>query len=92
MTQEKFLEIFNDEDNKIKRKWDGDNALQGLLILAKYIDPTKKDIICGADHDIIYGPEISDLVDGGITEEDVIKLKSLNWGLSDDNYCLTCFV
>jgi hypothetical protein len=91
MTKEEFLEIFNDDDIN-DSKWDGDNAFQGLLIIAKYIDPMKKNIICGANHDEIYSVDIDDLIQFEISKKDVIRLKQLNWMVGDDDTYLMCFV
>jgi hypothetical protein len=99
MTRERFEEIF-EEDRKMDiekiekifentdSKWDGDNAFKGLLILAKYAD----NLITGAEHDMIYGPDIDKLIDADITEEDVTRLATLNWHFDNDFQCLCCFV
>jgi len=89
MNEERFYEIFEIEDfsmNMMK----GDNAWQGLQIIAKYIDPLKNDIICGADHDVIYSVGVNEIIDAGITEDDAIELRNLNW-MAPDGY-LACFV
>jgi hypothetical protein len=91
MTEEKLVEIFGNEDIS-SMDWEGDNAFQGLQIIAKYIDPTKNDLICGANHDVIYSVSVSEIVEAGITEKDVIKLKNLNWCVSEDEEYLECFV
>jgi hypothetical protein len=84
MEREKLEEIFEETPSH----WDGDNAFQGLQILAKYTD---KDIICGAEHDVIYSVNIDDVIDE-LTEEDAIKLATLNWMIDDDCDCFACFV
>ncbi len=89
ITEERFLEIMSDED--IKSNWDGDNALQGFEIMQKYIDPSKSTLLQRANHDIIYGPNIKDLIIAGITEHDVLSLRGLNWMVEDNSY-LACFV
>lgn len=83
MTTERIKEIFEDRDAV---DWDGDNAYQGLQILAKYTDC----LIAGADHDIIYSEDVEKLIEAGITEEDCIKLVNLNWIIQDDY--LACYV
>jgi len=85
MTEERFIEIF--EDDSINSEWEGDNAYQGLQILAKYTS----NLIQGAEHDKIYSEDISTLVEEGITEEEALSLKKLNWMIEDDTY-LACFV
>lgn len=90
ITEERVYEILKDIENKYLSKWEGDNAIQGLLILAKYIDPTKNTILGAAEHDIIYGSTISEAVEAGITEEDVIAMRRLNWMEEYDSFA--CFV
>jgi hypothetical protein len=85
MTEEEFQEIF---DNFAQpQKWTGDNALQGLNIIVKYL-PEKG--IEGAGHDIIFAASIDEICEAGITFEDVKKLKELNWMI--DEGALACFV
>lgn len=88
MTRERLNEIFEN----VNAKWEGDNALQGLIILSKYIDAKKKSILQAADHDIIYGPDIDKILEAGLTEEDADQLRQLNWMLDDDCDSLSCFV
>ncbi len=90
MTREQLEEIFNDEDKKTK--WNGDNAYQGLQIIAKYFDTKKEDIIQGGGHDIIYSVDLDKIITAGLTEEDANALALLNWMIDDDNDCLACFV
>jgi len=87
MTTERLEEIF-EEDHKTE--WTGDNAFQGLQIMAKYLDQTKTDLIQGASHDEIYGPSGDDLIAAGLTEEDAIKLATLNWSYNGEYF--SCFV
>ena len=84
MTVDKFLEIMNRDQTTT---WEGDNAYKGLQIIAKYTD----NIVAGASHDVLYSEGVETLVEGGITEEDVEMLKSLNWMVEGDDY-LACFV
>jgi hypothetical protein len=83
MTLERMEEIF-EEDNIAT--WEGDNAFKGLLILQKYTN----DLIQGADHDIIYSEDCKELIKAGITEEDCIALRNLNWMI--ENNSLACYV
>ena len=87
MTIEEFEKIFN----YIEPKWEGDNAFQGLLIIAKYIDPMKKDTIIAAKYDYICSVSVKELCEAGITKEDVIDLRKLNWSIEYEHY-LMCFV
>ena len=83
ITREEFELIFKE----IESNWEGDNAFQGLQILSKYTD----NLIQGADHDIIYSLDIDELIELGVTKEDVTKLVKLNWHISNGEY-LSCFV
>ena len=89
MDKEELIKIFNETD--FADSWEGDNAFQGLQIIAKYIDIKKEDIITGADHDIMYSVDIDKIIKLGLTIEDVKKLNRLNWILEEDEY-LACFV
>jgi hypothetical protein len=82
MTLERLEEIFEETQSK----WEGDNAFQGLQILAKY---TEKNVICAAEHDIIYSINAEDVIEI-LSEEDAIKLAQLNWMLEDDYFA--CYV
>lgn len=72
-------------------QWIGDNTVQGLAIIGYYMDPRENTLIVGAGHDIIWSVDIEDLIKLGITEEDVVSLRKLNWMVEDDSY-LACFV
>ena len=84
MKLEEFEEVFKNED----ADWEGDNAWQGLNIIAKYLP--KETLICGADYDIIYSVGVEELVDAGITIEDTEKLRRLSWMIDEE--CLACLV
>lgn len=84
ITKERFLEIFKGNSGV----WVGDNAHQGCQIIAKYTD----NVIQGAGHDEIYSADIDDLIEAGITEDDVLMLRSLNWMIGDSGDHLACFV
>lgn len=83
MNRERFIEIMDQNSGP----WEGDNAMQGLLILQKYTD----NLIQGAGHDVIWSEDIDKLIDKGITEEDVQELRRLNWMIEEGSY-LACFV
>ena len=82
MTLERLEEIFEETQSK----WEGDNAFQGLQILAKY---TEKNVIGAAEHDIIYSINAEDIIET-LSEEDAIKLAMLNWMLEDEYFA--CYV
>lgn len=89
MTEEEFVKIMEDEDIDVDIRGPC-NACAGLDIIRKYV-PQKG--IEYAAHDVIGSVYISNIVEAGITEEDAIKLRSLNWMI--DEVCgesLACFV
>lgn len=86
ISREKFEEIF---ENYVEF-WKGDNVYFGLQIIAKYIDTLEHNIITSASHDKIASVDVDDLIDAGITEEDVINLRKFNWMMINDY--LECFV
>jgi hypothetical protein len=87
MKREKFIEILDGGSGR----WEGDNAIQGLKIIEKYIDPQKTHLIQAAQHDIIFSVGIDELVEAGITEQDAEELRRLDWMVEDDEY-LACYV
>lgn len=90
MDAERFEEIFDETDSNLKSLGGADNCWLGLLIIAKYMNPAKHTIVCGAEHDKIWSVDISELCDAGITEEDVVLLAQYNWCEEDGS--LMCFV
>lgn len=83
MDRERFDEIFSEDSDK----WEGDNAIQGLKIIEKYMPGSG---IEGAEHDIIYSVEVDALIEAGITVEDAKKLRDINWMIDDGG--MACFV
>lgn len=95
VTREQLEDIFGDGDEKegyIDSKWTGDNAIKGLRILEKYFDIEKKDLIQGADHDVIWSVSVDDAIEAGLTVEDAEALALLNWTIDEDGECFSCFV
>ena len=77
-------------NSSIKSDWNtatGDATFQGLQIIAKYFDPEhyQTNIITGAEHDIIFSSSVEKIVEAGITEEDTLKLRNLNWTIQYDS-------
>lgn len=89
MTEERLREIFEDEGIDTKFPKDQDNALAGLNLIAKYL-PNKG--IEAAGHDMIYSVDPDELAESGITEEDVIQLRTWNWMIDSDTDSIACFV
>ena len=90
ISEEDFEKIFDDEnafDSKYFSEFKGDNALAGLKIIEKYLPLSG---IEGAEHDIIYAAPFEELIEAGITKEDAIELRKLNWMIEDE--CMACFV
>lgn len=86
ITREELETIFEET----KSDWSGDNAFQGLTIISKYIKD--KDILCAAEHDIIYSVDLDDIIEAGITQDDAVALSKLNWMIESEFDCLACFV
>lgn len=89
MDIEKFASFFGEDR---KTNWEGDNAYQGLQIISRYIDPGKKNLITGASHDVMYSVDAEELIEAGITEEDLEALGRLNWTYDEESAGLQCFV
>jgi len=86
MNIEELKTIFEEADYV---RWEGDNALLGLIIISKYFPG--KTILTAADHDLVYSVEADGLIDAGLTEVDAIELSKLNWMIYDDYY-MACYV
>ena len=89
MTEERFIEIMESDTDIKAPTWKGCNVVSGLKIITKYL-PEKG--IEGAEHDIVYSVNTSELIKAGITEEDAIKLRKLNWMIDEYGEGLACFV
>lgn len=86
MTEERFIELMEAD---VDTDWEGCNVFSGLKIITKYL-PEKG--IEGAEHDIIFSACVSELVEAGITEEDVVALRKLNWMIDEMGEGLACYV
>jgi hypothetical protein len=83
MTESRFTQIMNEELHNLPQiKVFQNRALAGLKIIAKYLPAAGVE---GADHDVIYSVDVNEIVKAGITEEDAIQLRQLNW-MIDDGY------
>lgn len=90
MTREEFAKILDDASEAMDSEWTGDNAFQGLQIIAKYFDSKTVTLIKGASDDQIFSFDIDELIEAGITQEDAKELARLNWHHEDES--LACFV
>lgn len=86
MTEERFLEIMESNIADIPEEC---NVFLGLKIITKYCP---KDGIEGASHDVVFSVSVDKLLKAGITEDDVIELRKLNWMIDEYNEGLACFV
>ena len=87
LTLARVQEILSEEDlPDLDRYYD--NAYQGLQIIGKYFP--NKVLIVGAKRDIIFSVAIEEAIEAGITEEDVIELRRMNW--MEDYESFACFV
>ena len=78
-----------EEDDKLPYNYKAgkDSILEGALIMYKYTT----NVFGGAEHDIIYGPDMDDLIKGGLTDDDFKMILSFNWRYDSDLDCLTHF-
>jgi hypothetical protein len=86
VTKRDFYDIFDRLGEK--SEWEGDNAMQGLTIIGKYIK--EGNLIKGASKNQIFSVDVSILINAGIKKKDTEDLVMLNWMIEDD--CLSCFV
>lgn len=83
ITRERFDEIMdNDEDIFNTKHHRKDHIFAGIEIIKKYLPDAD---IETAEHDIIYCCDIDKLIEGGITEEDVLQLYNLDWMIDEDS-------
>ena len=88
MTREKFEELMKGSSNL--SSFNGYcNVFLGLKIITKYLPKVG---IEAAEHDIIYSAGVDELLEAGITEEDVTELQKLNWMIDEFEEGLACFV
>lgn len=80
MNRERFEEIMDGESDL--SKFDKCTALLGLNLIAKYLP---KSGIGGASHDEIYACGVDELLEAGLTEEDAIVLRDMNWMIDEDS-------
>lgn len=78
ISSEVFEELLDQDYNSDLK---GDWVFEGMKILDKYLP--NQNLIEGADHDIIYSVDIDELIEAGITKEDVIMLGKFNWHTQD---------
>ena len=84
-TEARFNELMDGESGQAFEDA-GCNALEGLKIINSIL-PNRG--VEAASHDIIYSVSACDLIEAGILESQVLKLRELNW-MCDGG--LSCFV
>jgi hypothetical protein len=77
-TLERFEEIFDNTESDHKRQ---SKIFKGLEIIRKYLPDAD---IEAAEHDIIYAADVDELIEAGITEDDVKELAKLTWHIDED--------
>ena len=83
MTQQEFEKIF-EETVRVNQT---NGFFKGLQIIYKYIKD-RKDIITGAEHDVVYSVDVDDLLNEDIRIEDTIELAKLGWLVDVEEGCL----
>lgn len=90
MTEQELIEVMQSDKIECKlSECDDCNVVLGLKIIRKYL-PTMG--IEGAEHDCIYSARLDEFVESGVTKEDAVKLRELNWMLDECEEGLACFV
>jgi len=87
MNREEFIQIMHD-DNIEHKKINGCKIFAGLKIITKYLPDEG---IGAVGHDIVYSADIEELINAGITEEDVEELNKLDWMIEEEYDCLSHF-
>lgn len=87
MTRKEFEKIMNGDS--CLQNYEQENTLLGLNIIAKYLS---KSGVEAADHDIIFACMVDEILEAGLTKEDAVELRNLNWMIDDNNEGLACFV
>lgn len=77
----KELEKIMDDDDIIS-DLEGDNIFMGLQVLSKYTN----NLITHAEHDQIWSEGVEEVLEAGITSEDVKKLSGFNWMIDEDSF------
>lgn len=88
MTEERFKELMEKDSKGIT----GDRAFKGLLVIAKYIDMHKKQVITHAEHDKIYSVSVQEIINTDITEDDVEKISAVGWFIDNDTDSLMHYI
>lgn len=82
MTREEFDAYYEKEEERVSwERQPPDAIFLGLEIMRKYIPEAT---IEAAEHDIVYATSVDELLEAGITKEDVVLLLGkLNWHIED---------
>lgn len=80
MNAERFSEIM--DADVCSRRYDKCTALLGLQIISKYLPNSG---IGAASHDQIFACGVDEIVAAGITEEDAIQLRDMNWMIDEES-------
>ncbi len=87
MIREEFEKIM-DGDSCLEN-YEQENTLLGLNIIAKYLPKSGVEY---AEHDIIFACMVDKILEAGLTKEDAIELRNLNWMIDDESEGLACYV
>jgi len=83
MNREEVIELFEKDIPSSGARMQGDDTFDGLSILSKYTDGL---VLCAAEHDRIYSIDIDEALEGGITDEELIKLRGFGFMVEDGEY------
>jgi len=84
----RFIEIIQASPIDDIREFSGCDVYNGLTVIRKYLP---KAGIEAAEHDKVYSTDIKSLIEAGIIDADVVRLRQYGWMVEDDE-CLSCFV
>jgi hypothetical protein len=87
MTEEEFVAILAPEEDYV-HSGSKSPIFDGLVIMRKYLPNAD---IEWAGHEEVAGPDIKDLVKAGITEADILALRSHGWSIDEDETTVTHF-
>lgn len=89
MTLERVEEIFKEG---IEYSGEGlDATYEGIKIIAKYTSKNKN-VIMGAEQNIIFCGDVEDCLSNGMGEQDIRRLASLGWFLDEGDSGFTTFI
>lgn len=85
MTEEEAIDILDAENVSDNR-----TPTIAVELIAQYTQGEA--VICAAESDIIFGPDLSELIEGGITVQDLVRIRENGWFYDEEFECISHFV